>query len=392
MARRKQAEDNSPKLTTEQQTGTEAPKKAKQSRISQSDCPIHTLEEVLIIPTSIKEQYAGQATDPMLVATACGYSPASSTWRSLTGAAIAYGLTEGGYNSKTIALTSLGERTVAPLIEGDEAVARRQASLIPTVLNSFFKQYDRNKFPREDIAKNVLTSKNIPRERVDNVFRIIKANGLFTNTIQVLSGGEYIRLSEDGNNANGAAVGSLPPAPFVENCSDNVTIPSELAERMNLNPPSPPSPIPKLEVMSIPKVFISHGKNSSVILGQLKELLGYGQWEPVISVEKEATAISVPEKVFDDMRSCDAGIIHICAEPLLDESDRPLSKLNENVLIEIGAAMALYRKRIIILCKKGTQLPSNLQGLYRCEYESDQLDYSATMKLLKTLQELRKLM
>ena len=59
------------------------------------------------------------------------------------------------------------------------------------------------------------------------------------------------------------------------------------------------------------------------------------------------------------------------------------------MLIEIGAAIALYDKRFILLCEKSVTLPSNLQGLYRCNYEGQQLDYDATMKLLKTFNEIR---
>ena len=93
------------------------------------------------------------------------------------------------------------------------------------------------------------------------------------------------------------------------------------------------------------------------------------------------------------MRSCDAGIIHIDLEEVpYGDSGQTFSRLNENVLIEIGAAIALYGKRVVLLCKKDTPLPSNLQGLYRCEYEGNQLDYSSTMKLLKTMQELREMM
>jgi Predicted nucleotide-binding protein containing TIR-like domain len=39
---------------------------------------------------------------------------------------------------------------------------------------------------------------------------------------------------------------------------------------------------------------------------------------------------------------------------------------NSNVLIEIGAAMALYDRNFILLVEEGTKLPSNLQGLYEC--------------------------
>ena len=107
-------------------------------------------------------------------------------------------------------------------------------------------------------------------------------------------------------------------------------------------------------------------------------------------MEREATAIPVPEKVFEDMRSCSAGVIHVGAEgKYLDKDGIELTKLNDNVLIEIGAAMALYGKKVILLVERGVTLPSNLQGLYRCEFEGDKLEYDSTMKLLKTFSQFR---
>jgi hypothetical protein len=64
-------------------------------------------------------------------------------------------------------------------------------------------------------------------------------------------------------------------------------------------------------------------------------------------------------------------------------------KINDNVLIEIGAAMALYGKKVILLVEGGVTLPSNLQGLYRCEFAGDRLEYESTMKLLKTFSQFR---
>jgi len=121
------------------------------------------------------------------------------------------------------------------------------------------------------------------------------------------------------------------------------------------------------------------------MVNSLKELLVFGSFDPIVSVERETTAISVPEKVFSDMRSCIAGIIHIEEErTLIDPTGVEQKILNANVLIEIGAAIALYGKKLILLCQKGITLPSNLQGLYRCEYDGDKLDGEATIKLLKT--------
>lgn len=137
------------------------------------------------------------------------------------------------------------------------------------------------------------------------------------------------------------------------------------------------------------RVFITHGKQRAIV-GQIKELLLFGNFEPIVSIERESTAIAVPEKVFEDMRSCGAGVLHVGAEGhYLDKDGNQHAKLNDNVLIEIGAAMALYGKRMVLLVEKGVNLPSNLQGLYRCEYEGDKLDYESTMKLLKTFSQFR---
>ena len=63
--------------------------------------------------------------------------------------------------------------------------------------------------------------------------------------------------------------------------------------------------------------------------------------------------------------------------------------LNQNVLIEIGAAMALYGRRFILLVKDSAKLPSNLQGLYEVRYEGEKLDGDATLRLLKAFNEFK---
>jgi len=63
--------------------------------------------------------------------------------------------------------------------------------------------------------------------------------------------------------------------------------------------------------------------------------------------------------------------------------------LNPNVLIEIGAAMAFYGRRFILLVKDGVKLPSNLQGLYEVRYSNDTLDATATIKLLEAIKDIK---
>ena len=110
--------------------------------------------------------------------------------------------------------------------------------------------------------------------------------------------------------------------------------------------------------------FITHGKNQEVV-AQIKELLTFGGFTPVVAIENETVSKSVPDKVMDDMRSCDAAVIHVGAElRLMDSGGQEHRMLNQNVLIEIGASMALFGRKFILLVERGATLPSNLQGLY----------------------------
>ena len=137
------------------------------------------------------------------------------------------------------------------------------------------------------------------------------------------------------------------------------------------------------------RVFITHGKNRK-ILEQVKELVAFGKFEPIVAQERETAAKPVPEKVMDEMRGCQAAVIHVGAEGVLLDSDgRQVTQINGNVLIEIGAAMALYGRNFILLVEDGVTLPSNLQGLYECRYSGDELNMPATMKLLKAFNEFK---
>ena len=96
------------------------------------------------------------------------------------------------------------------------------------------------------------------------------------------------------------------------------------------------------------------------------------------------------DKVLDDMRTCGAALIHIDDEEILQDADGvERVVLNQNVLIEIGAAAALYRRRFVLLVKDGIDLPSNLQGLYVVRYSGDKLDGDCTIKLLEAVKAMK---
>ena len=79
----------------------------KRSNVKQSDVPGAALAEALRIPAAIHENFAGKPTPPLMVAKALNVDPGGTQLKVLSGAAIAYGLIEGGAQASSISMTGL---------------------------------------------------------------------------------------------------------------------------------------------------------------------------------------------------------------------------------------------------------------------------------------------
>ncbi|PWW81961.1 hypothetical protein CR164_06260 [Prosthecochloris marina] len=121
------------------------------------------------------------------------------------------------------------------------------------------------------------------------------------------------------------------------------------------------------------------------IVEQVETMLGVAEIPYELAVTEETSAIPVPEKVFNSMRKCNAAVIIVSVDEEPTEDKMP--SINQNVLIEIGAAFVLYNKKVILLWDKRIPVPSNLQGLYRSEFEGDELSWKAGMKLMTALKD-----
>lgn len=350
---------------------------SKRNYVSQTDIPAFGLEQAIRIPQAIADNYGKNPTKPLRVAQAMDMTPGSSHFRMLCGAAIAYGLTEGGYNSETISLTPLGRRIVAPTKENDDLAAKREGFLRPRVIREFLTKYNDSRLPTEQIAKNVLEEMGVPKDKTGDVLNLITEGLKTLGLSREVKGQKYVDLEGTmGSSTSDIAVNNQEDEHEAEDDDSSAKIPQ---------PEAPPT-----TKRDSGRVFITHGKNKE-IASQIRELLNFGGFTPIISVENETVSKPVPDKVMDDMRSCDAAIIHVGTDQrLIDPEGKEHKILNQNVLIEIGAAMALYGRKFILLVEKGANLPSNLQGLYEVRYEGDKLDYDATMKLLKAFNDFRK--
>jgi hypothetical protein len=134
------------------------------------------------------------------------------------------------------------------------------------------------------------------------------------------------------------------------------------------------------------RVFITRRMNKKIV-DQVKELVAFGKFDPIVARDRESAKPS-PHEVMEKMRGCDTAIIHVGTDGLrFDGACNEEPRISSDVLIEIGAAMALYGRNFILLVGDGVTLPANLQGLCECRYSGEELDMPATMTLLKAFNE-----
>lgn len=381
-----------PAKTTKKPPVAPAPKRAY---VRQSDVPLTSLEYALRMPQAILDHYAGKPVSPLQLAKALEMDPKGSQIRVLSGAAIAFGLVEGGAQATSISVTPLARRILRPHAEGEDIQAKREAVLLPRVFGDFLRQYDGNAFPRQDIALNVLEDMGVPREKAAEVLERIDSSARSVGFIEEIKGKTYVTLQ---------GTASLEPA--TEQDASGVPPPDEHSSIALQQMPAvaevrvtvpPPAIEPRGAALTAAiaddqrrrRVFITHGKNRDLV-DPIRKLLEYGELEPVVSVERQSVSKPVPEKVMDDMRASGAAIIHVDADrTVIDKEGNEHVLLNPNVLIEIGAAMAFYGRRFILLVRDGVKLPSNLQGLYEVRYTGDNLDAHATIKLLEAIKDIK---
>lgn len=358
--------------------------KEKRVYLSQEDVPAYSLEEALRVPQAIFDNYGKQPTAPIKVAAAMNLAPGSSLFKMLCGAAIAYGFTNGGYNAATIGIESLAKRILSPTDEGDDLAAKREAFMRPRVIKQFVERYNNSPLPKEDIGINVLDEFGVPRNRAADVLKTIVESAEKLGLVQDIKGKKY--LSVDKNNI-AVENGAVDPEKKAEGVLPRF-VPPSITPALN----QPANGQHKSgDAARAKRVFITHGKNKAFV-EPIKKYLQFGELEAVVAVERQSVSEPVPDKVMNDMRSCGAAIIHVEEEMKLVDVSTTTEHvvLNPNVLIEIGAAMALFGKRFILLVKDGVKLPSNLQGLYEVRYTGESLDGEVTLKLLEAINELKK--
>jgi hypothetical protein len=342
-----------------------------------SDFPKHTLQEALKVAKAVQDKNGGQPLPPTDTAIAIGVSPGGSGFRIILASSLKYGLTTGSYQADRIAIKDNGRNIVEPTSEEAKKQALVAAAFTPPTFRRIYEYLKGKKLPDPSFLQNTIVREfEVPREHAAQCVEIFTANMEFVGLVRTAQTGKW--LSSE----------AAPPPVLTElGGEEEEDTGAGAKEKPPLTPPSPATPPPPTAVHS---VFIAHGKNRR-LLDQVKQIVEFGKFNAVVSQEREATAIPVPEKVIADMHQCQAGITIVSAdEKVKDAEGIEVYKINDNVLIEIGAATVLYKKKVILLWDKRIEVPSNLQGLYRCEFEGDTLDWDSGLKLQRTLTEFSK--
>lgn len=291
-----------------------AGKKSRKPALPQSDVPTRSLSEALRVPRAIAEHLAKEPSTPLQVAKALGMQPTTGPFRAITSSSVADGLTDGAAWAERISLGDLGRRIVAPTEEASTAEAMRNAAMRPRVTRLFLEKYNGSKWPRADIGRNVLEEMGVPTEQSERALALIKADAEFIGALTDINGAVFVDFGgvpTDERTLPGAAAPLATVTPISASGSDL---------RDGANGERTENPQSDVEVAtSNDRVFVTHGTNRDIV-GQIKEILTFGKFQPIVSVERESVSKPVPDKVLDDMRSCFAGIVHVGAEKhLLDD-------------------------------------------------------------------------
>jgi len=357
--------------------------KKKKRKRSSTKYPKFSLLKSLEIGKSIMDNNAGTPYDRLTLAKSLNQSPGSSKFRMQIIASSKFGLTTGSYNAPKISLTPLAVSILRPKSEEEKENALRKALFNIPLYKKIFEMYNGNSVPKKQLFKNTLQREfEIPQDDTEQCYNLIMKNAKDLEILQEISGNLWINLNKFSVGEDiSEDISEIP-----EDISEDIKKDSVYAKKAEKKIKKITSEV-ELKKELKPKAFIAHSKNNK-ILGQLKEILDFGQFEYIIAEEVETTAIPIPEKIFGLMKKCNCAIINISAdeqEKLPDGS----YKINENVLIEIGASFLNYDKKVILLVDKRIELPSNLHGLYRCEYEGEELPFSLFGKLSKALKGFR---
>jgi hypothetical protein len=344
--------------------------------VSQSDVPRHSLAEAIRIPRAIADEYGKQPATPVQVGAAIGVQPTTGRFRSLAGAALAYGLTDGGPRVAAIGLTDVGKRIVAPTSEGDDVIAKREAFLRPRVIREFLERYDGSKLPSEQIGRNVLEELGVAADATSRTWNLITEGAEELGLLQKIGSARFVQLkgisvadiARESREEESEEDEHLGEAGAVDDVRFNGAGEEEGAGDSGEG--GQPQDTTKARPNAI---FVGHGKNKKP-RDQLTKLLDQYKIPYKVAEEEANKGRPIPVKVKETMQGCGAAILIFSADEEFKNADEDtVWRPSENVVHELGAASVLYDDRIIIFREESVELATNFDSIGYITFEKNDL-------------------
>jgi hypothetical protein len=135
------------------------------------------------------------------------------------------------------------------------------------------------------------------------------------------------------------------------------------------------------------RLLISHCQQREVV-EQIRVTLEIAGIESETVERKVSAGAPVAEHILQAMRRSTAALIVVSAQDCSTNDASELS-LNEDVLVEIGAAFVFYDGRVVLLWDEAVAVPSNLRKLSRCRFASGRLTWEDGVSLMRAIKELK---
>lgn len=323
------------------QTRTAAKKQQRLERLY----PKVTLENALQVPLALKEKNGGNPWPPEEVANAIGLSKATNSFFYPASAARAFGLTEGGRDSKQIALTDFGRSLVYAPSRQVEDELKREAFLKVDIFRRVSEHYKGGELPELRYLSNTLEKEfGLPREFHEEFTKLFRENCTYLKIGPGFSTQRQL-TDQTGDGASGKVGAS--------------------AHIVTLAEPEQHSDLQCFVIMPFrERTATFHAGFFDEVLRSLIAPAGRKAGFVVTTASREGTEV-IQSTIVNDLLNADMVIAD-------------LTEHNPNVLFELGMRMA-YDKPICLIRAKGTGPIFDVDNMLRV-YEYDPNLWSSTIE------------
>lgn len=156
--------------------------------------PAVSFDEALFLAKAIQEHGAGQPIRRLTLFEALDRSPDSGPGRKLVTSSNQYGITTGGYNAETLALTQLGDVASSPTAAKPAQLEARAKLAIQDVgpFDAIYEQYKGSRLPSIEVLRDAAGVAGVPTAQRAECVETFLANARELGLIRNIGGSEHL--------------------------------------------------------------------------------------------------------------------------------------------------------------------------------------------------------